>query len=246
MLEHNARSGPWVQVSVDIWLILYLEPQNNISWVFASHFSDSYSTEISQGGGIGIQVRQSKNQISIAQWSEFYHGTSKILGFCLFLNVFFHPTKEFFTHFETSPLQVKGCKFLLNVALKANEQWVSLVWHVYCDTWSSLRICDTWAFSGWAFATCLNDIGLLWPRFEDPTYPTASSLQHPGFESRQVWHTRQHQMEQYILSKIFKSLWWDISHYIIQGKTRRLSEWPRFCSWCICKHQGNLSSKVCL
>lgn len=89
--------------------------------------------------------------------------------------MFFHPTKEFFTHFETSPLQVKGCKFLLNVALKANEQWVSLVWHVYCDAahrfiWSSLRICDTWAFSSWAFATCLNDLGLLWPRFEDPTF----------------------------------------------------------------------------
>ena len=47
----------------------------------------------------------------------------------------YHPTQEFFTQMETSPLPVKGCKFLyLCWALMAIEQWVffsvpHLLWH---------------------------------------------------------------------------------------------------------------------
>ena len=51
---------------------------------------------------------------------------------CLF--VVFCPTREIFPHMETSPLSVKGCKFLLCLALVAIEQWgyfsmPHLLWH---------------------------------------------------------------------------------------------------------------------
>ena len=49
----------------------------------------------------------------------------------LFLS--FRPTREFFTHMETSPLPVKGCKFWL--VLGTHGHWaVRGACHTYCDT----------------------------------------------------------------------------------------------------------------
>ena len=46
----------------------------------------------------------------------------------------YRPTREFFTHMETSQLPVKGCKFWPSLALMAIEQWgffnvPHLLWH---------------------------------------------------------------------------------------------------------------------
>ena len=55
-----------------------------------------------------------------------------LIGCCLF-RVYRLP-REIFTHMETSPLPVKGCKFELCSALMAIEQWkllsvAHLLWH---------------------------------------------------------------------------------------------------------------------
>ena len=57
----------------------------------------------------------------------------KSICFCLF--GFYRPTREFFTHLETSPLPVKGFKFFTY----ARHSWPlssegSLACHTYCDT----------------------------------------------------------------------------------------------------------------
>ena len=54
--------------------------------------------------------------------------------FCLIcLCGVYRPTREFFTHMETSPLPVKGCKFDLYSALMAFEQWgLFNVSHLLC------------------------------------------------------------------------------------------------------------------
>ena len=54
----------------------------------------------------------------------------------LFFGCFLCPTREFFTHMETSPLPVKGCKFW---QVYARHLWPlssedSLPCHIYCDT----------------------------------------------------------------------------------------------------------------
>ena len=52
---------------------------------------------------------------------------------CLFVWVF-RPTREFFTHMETSPLPMKGCKFDLCSELMIIEQWGFLsVPHKLCQ-----------------------------------------------------------------------------------------------------------------
>ena len=43
-------------------------------------------------------------------------------GVLLFIDLFFRPTREFFTHLETSPLQMNGCSFDLYLALMAIKQ----------------------------------------------------------------------------------------------------------------------------
>ena len=60
-----------------------------------------------------------------------------LIDFVLFGLVWFgvfHPIREFFTHYETSPLPVKGCKFFTY----ARHLWPlsiegSLTCHTYCD-----------------------------------------------------------------------------------------------------------------
>ena len=56
---------------------------------------------------------------------------------CLFVCLFgvYRPTREFFTHMETSPLPVKGCKFSSSYARHSwpSSSEGSLTWHTYCD-----------------------------------------------------------------------------------------------------------------
>ena len=74
-----------------------------------------------------------------------------------YLFVIFHPTGEFFTHLETSPLKVKGCKFFdLCSALIAILQWgffsmPHLLWHgasiYYGHLWHSHLFLIVWQWS---------------------------------------------------------------------------------------------------
>ena len=53
---------------------------------------------------------------------------------CVCLFGVFRPTREFFTHFETSPLQWSATNFDLYLALRATEQWrcfnvLHILWH---------------------------------------------------------------------------------------------------------------------
>ena len=108
-----------------------------------------------------------------------YFPRSNHLSFlsCFVFLVFsaFRPTVEFFTHMETSPLPVKGCKFDLYSALVAIEQWLfstvsHLLWHRHPFkivnseiTWHSYllpNVCNR------AVTTCLDDLGLSWPDIE--------------------------------------------------------------------------------
>ena len=58
------------------------------------------------------------------------------LFFVLFVCLFwvFRTTRDFFTHMETWPWLVRGCKFDLCSALMAIEQWGFLACHTYCNT----------------------------------------------------------------------------------------------------------------
>ena len=73
----------------------------------------------------------------------------------------YRPTREFFTHMETSPLPVKGCKFLKTYArhLRPLSSEGSLTCHAYCDTglpfimvisedpWLSYMLPSVWKWS---------------------------------------------------------------------------------------------------
>ena len=92
----------------------------------------------------------------------------------LFVRLFgvLRPTREFFTHLETSPLPVRGCKF-----------WPRHIWplssdgflacHTYCDK-GHLFISDTnpWyrAFCRGAVITCFNELGLSRLGFKPQTF----------------------------------------------------------------------------
>ena len=92
----------------------------------------------------------------------------------------FRPTQTFFTHMETSPLPVEGCKFLTY----PRHSWPlsregSSACHTFCDTghpqkWLSPRTCDTHtycrAFFSRAVNTCFNDLGLSRLEFEPHTF----------------------------------------------------------------------------
>ena len=89
---------------------------------------------------------------------------------CNFLFGVFRPTREFFTHIETSPLPVNGCKFW--PMLGTYGHWAVRVLQCSAPTvtreirleWSSLRTCDTHtrcrAFGNGAVTTRFYDIGL--------------------------------------------------------------------------------------
>ena len=95
------------------------------------------------------------------------------------LSGIFRPTREFFTHSETSPMPVKGCNFDFCSALMAIEQlgFLSvphLLWHVASFCNAHLRETDTHscctAFGSGAVTTIFYDLGLSRLGFENPTY----------------------------------------------------------------------------
>ena len=97
-----------------------------------------------------------------------------LLFICLFVCLFggFRPTWEFFTHMESSPLPVKGCKFYLCFALMAIEQWgffnmPHLLWHGASVYNGHLR-CR--AFGSGAVTTYFYDFGLSQLEFEHSTF----------------------------------------------------------------------------
>ena len=61
----------------------------------------------------------------------------KVCTWCLwflFLFEVYRPTREFFTHMETSTLPVKGCKFRPVLGTYGHCSKGSLTCHTYCDT----------------------------------------------------------------------------------------------------------------
>ena len=70
------------------------------------------------------------------RWFLYAIAKTEALGFFCFIGGF-RPTQEFFTHMETSPLPVKGCK--LWPTMYAQHSWLlsskgSLACHIFCDT----------------------------------------------------------------------------------------------------------------
>ena len=92
-----------------------------------------------------------------------------------------HPTRECFTHMETSPLPIHD----------THSHWaVSVIWRATPTVtqgvrllWSSPRIHDTRTccrgFSSGAVATCFNQLGLSRLGFEHPTYRLRGECSNP-------------------------------------------------------------------
>ena len=114
--------------------------------------------------------------------------------FCLFVCLFgvYRLTREFFTHMETSPLPMKGCKILTY----ARHSWLlssegSLACHTHCDTglpfimvisedpWHSHLLPNVWQ---WSCHYRFYDVGLSRLGFENPTFrlrgQRSNSLRH--------------------------------------------------------------------
>ena len=109
----------------------------------------------------------------------------------------FCPTWEFFTHMETSPWPVKGCKFW--PMLGNHGHWAVRILYRATPTethgirlyWSSPRTRDTHTYcrtlSSGAVTTCFYDSGLSRLGFEHPTFrlrsllPTAPPPRFLGF-----------------------------------------------------------------
>ena len=122
-------------------------------------------------------------QLKTLLYDEHFHSKHisidlLFLLFCLFgVN---RPTRKFFTHMETSPLPVKGCKFWS--MHDTHSYWAVgffsvplLLWHrtsVY--NWSSPRTRDTQtyrrAFCTGAVTTCFYDLALSRLGFEHQTF----------------------------------------------------------------------------
>ena len=74
-------------------------------------------------------------QIHVYPWFQFDCMFVRMLKCFLVCLECYRPTREFFTHIETSPLSVKGCKFW--PILSPSGHWkvrVSLACHSYCNT----------------------------------------------------------------------------------------------------------------
>ena len=116
---------------------------------------------------------------------------------CLWL-----PTREVFTHMETSPLPLKGCQFWPMLGTHGHSAWgfFNLACHTYCDTQpficSFQRTLDTHTFcrpfdSG-AVPTCFYDLGLSRLGFENPTFrmrDKRSNLLHHGREDKTTYRS---------------------------------------------------------
>ena len=95
----------------------------------------------------------------------------------LFVRLFgvLRPTREFFTHMETSPLPVKGCKFWPRHIWPLSSDG-SLACHTYCDKGHPFIMVisdtNTWyrAFCRGAVITGFNDLGLSRLGFKLPTF----------------------------------------------------------------------------
>ena len=130
-----------------------------------------------------------KDLLASIDWGKKI-ATTIVIFFMLVL-VFFCPSQQFFTHMETSPLPVKGCKFL--PMLGTHDHWtVSFlsVPHLLYVTRASvytghLRGCirDTpnscGAFGHGDVTTCFYDMGLSRLGFEHPTFRLASERSSP-------------------------------------------------------------------
>ena len=86
-----------------------------------------------------------------------------------------HPNREFFTHMDTSPLPVKGCKLTYTRHSWPLDSEGSLACHTYCDTGHPFIILrDTHtccrAFSSGAVTTCFYDLVLTRLGFERTSF----------------------------------------------------------------------------
>ena len=115
-----------------------------------------------------------------SDWNDLWHWllvkTYKNVSVCLFICLFvrvFRPTREFFTHMETSFLPIKGCKVWPTVcsALMAIEQrgffsMPHLLWH-----WGTVHEVSVTLMSSEAVTTCFHDLILSLIEFENPILP---------------------------------------------------------------------------
>ena len=71
---------------------------------------------------------------------EYYRYMKVYTVMCVCLLGVYRSTREFFTHMETSPLPVKGCKFWPLLGIDGFEQWGSLTCHTHWDTGLPFKI----------------------------------------------------------------------------------------------------------
>ena len=107
---------------------------------------------------------------------------------CLFVRGF-RPTRQFFTHMETTPLPIKGCKCWPMLGTRGH--WAVRVLRVcqaYCDKGhpfimviSEDRDTHTYcrAFDNEAVTTCVYDLGLTWLGFEHTNFRLRCERSYP-------------------------------------------------------------------
>ena len=165
-------------------------------------------------------------------------GTSFSLFFVC-LDGVYRPTQEFFTHMETSPLPVKGCKFW--PILGTHGHW-AVTCHTYSDTGLQFIMvisdeCDTRtccrAFGSGVVTTCFYDLGLSRPGIEpwSPAHEVnALPLRHRGggtsFRGEFLWM-------QNLIIKV--QMPWFYRNLILSvlGKFFKCTDKKSFCAQCI-------------
>ena len=120
---------------------------------------------------------QKKNEITLYGQYIKYTDVVGLLGV-------FRPTREFFTHIETSPLPVKGCKYWTMLGMKGHWAVGVLKRDTGHQTTCIMIITCCRLFSSGAVTPCFNKFGLPRTGFEHSTFRKrvehSNRLRHPS------------------------------------------------------------------
>ena len=149
---------------------------------------------------------------------------------CLFVCFFgvFRPTREFFTHTETSPFQWRASNFDQCKAPMAIEQWEFFRCHIYCDTGHPFIMViseDPWhsrllrAFGSGDVTICFYEWGnrtLYLPharRTLKPTAPPRRSIRKTYFEKKDIFWMLQTACNQSVFEGHTQLIWDFVQHF---------------------------------
>ena len=113
--------------------------------------------------------------LSVVKWCNEKLMFIKHYSVCLLFGVY-RPSREFFTHMETSQFSVKGCKFWHMLSI--------LAFHTYCCTgirlqWSPPRTCDNhtyWVFEQWSCHYLFSWLGYVAASIRTPNFLLAGLM----------------------------------------------------------------------